>query len=356
MNRNAGRSLIEQTTDGLRDAITCGRWKPGTILPSSRKIEEQLGVSRIVVNAAFARLAEEGYIVPRPRVGTVVRDRSEKLWKGHVVIVVPPGPGNHSDNTAYASLRDALTAEGYLTTPVTVAETRHRHYNDFSLLDTVLRQQTDLVFLLHDQDNIARWLSRQGREFARLSAGDFRPPHCIGVVRRDNCAALAPFAADCSRAGVRSALQMTGFPRADITDALGKTGIQVETLRYQCRTRLEDEEYEMTSWALSALSRRLSAKGRGTLPDLLFFNDDHIATGALLALALAGVRVPEDVRVATWANKNYAPVFTKPLSRMEMDNAAIGAAIARGVLEYLGTGAFPQDVTVGPKYVRGETM
>ena len=149
---------------------------------------------------------------------------------------------------------------------------------------------------------------------------------------------------------------MTGFPRADITDALGKTGIQVETLRYQCRTRLEDEEYEMTSWALSALSRRLSAKGRGTLPDLLFFNDDHIATGALLALALAGVRVPEDVRVATWANKNYAPVFTKPLSRMEMDNAAIGAAIARGVLEYLGTGAFPQDVTVGPKYVRGETM
>ena len=356
MNRNAGRSLIEQTTDGLRDAITCGRWKPGTILPSSRKIEEQLGVSRIVVNAAFARLAEEGYIVPRPRVGTVVRDRSEKIWKGHVVIVVPPGAGNHSDNTAYASLRDALTAEGYLTTPVTVAETRPRLFNDFSLLDTVLRQQTDLVVLLHDQDNIARWLSRQGREFVRLSIDDFHPPHCLGIVRRNDCAALAPFVADCRKSGVRSVLQMTGFPRTDIADALGEIGVKVETLRYKYRSRFEDEAYDMTSWALAALSKRLSAKDRRPLPDLLFFNDDHIATGALLAPSMAGVRIPEDVRVVTWANKDYAPVFSKPLTRMEMDNAAAGAVIAQGVLNYLGTGIFPQDIAIGPKYVEGETL
>ncbi|MBQ6246331.1 MAG: substrate-binding domain-containing protein [Kiritimatiellae bacterium] len=51
------------------------------------------------------------------------------------------------------------------------------------------------------------------------------------------------------------------------------------------------------------------AKGRKWLPDLLFFRDDHLATGALVALSVAGVRIPEDVRVVTWANRDLGPAF-----------------------------------------------
>ena len=71
---------------------------------------------------------------------------------------------------------------------------------------------------------------------------------------------------------------------------------------------------------------------------------------------MAGVRIPEDVRVVTWANRDLSPAYVKPLTRMELDSAAIGERFAGCVLEYLSTGTFPKDVIVGPKYVRGETF
>ncbi len=355
MNRNAGRSLIEQTTDGLRDAITCGCWKPGTILPSSRKIEAQLGVSRIVVNAAFARLAEEGYIVPRPRVGTVVRDRSEKLWKGHVVIVVPPRRPRPLEGVVQAVVRDSLTSAGYLATIATVGDKDGGRHNDFALLDTVLRQQTDLVVQLHDHDNIARWLSRRGVPFVRLTTGDgCALANCVGIFRRDDDLALADFATHCREAGVKTVLQFSAFPRADAAVILEREGIAVSALNTP-RSMHAAMGYALGCWAAETFCKRL-AKGHGWLPDLLFFTDDHLATGALLALGMAGVTIPDDVRVVTWANKDYAPVFTKPLTRMEMDNAAAGEKLAEGVLEYLCDGKFPEDVVVGPRYIRGETL
>jgi DNA-binding LacI/PurR family transcriptional regulator len=98
------------------------------------------------------------------------------------------------------------------------------------------------------------------------------------------------------------------------------------------------------------------AKDRKWLPDLLFFRDDLLATGAFVALLDAGVRIPADVRVATGANKGLGPPFPRPLTRMVLDNAAVGKRLASCVLEYLRTGTFPQGVTVGPDYVKGDTL
>jgi hypothetical protein len=41
---------------------------------------------------------------------------------------------------------------------------------------------------------------------------------------------------------------------------------------------------------------------------------------------------------------------------MEVDSMADGSTFAAAVLEYLKTGTFPSGVTVGPKFVRGETF
>jgi DNA-binding LacI/PurR family transcriptional regulator len=70
----------------------------------------------------------------------------------------------------------------------------------------------------------------------------------------------------------------------------------------------------------------------------------------------AGIRIPEDVRIVTWANRGLGPAFVKSFTRMEFDCVAVGETVARCVLEYLRTGVFPSDVTVGPAYIRGETF
>ena len=347
--------LAGQIADGLRTAIETGYYAPGDILPPVRDLGELLGVSMVVAVHAVDILREEGLISPRPRVGSVVCAKDRPLWKGHVVIVVPPGVGNPFDNMVHVAVRDRLTGAGYLVTPATVAETRRGHWDDFSLLDTVLRQQTDLVVQLHEQDNIARWLSKRGLPFVRIAAqGAACPQHCVGIVERRRDLALPDFAAHCREAGVRSILQVADSMRADAAKALADEGVRVATLRVPTALHY-GTALALSQWAIETFRERL-ANGVAWIPDLIFFQDDYLATGALLALGMAGVCIPDDVRVATWANKDFAPVFPKPLTRMEMDNAAIGETIANGVLEWLRDGKFPEGIVVGPKYIRGETF
>ena len=68
------------------------------------------------------------------------------------------------------------------------------------------------------------------------------------------------------------------------------------------------------------------------------------------------MKIPHDVRVVTWANRDYGPVSLVPLARMEMDCESLGKAVASAVLEFLRTGEFPPGVAIGPRYVRGESF
>ncbi len=61
--------------DALREAIVSGRLAPGALLPSSRLLADELGVSRNTVNGALAQLRSEGYVVARPRAGIFVNQR-----------------------------------------------------------------------------------------------------------------------------------------------------------------------------------------------------------------------------------------------------------------------------------------
>ena len=60
-----GVSLRRQLEDALRVAIRSGRLPPGSALPPSRDLAEQLRVSRGVVVDSYAQLATEGYLSAR---------------------------------------------------------------------------------------------------------------------------------------------------------------------------------------------------------------------------------------------------------------------------------------------------
>ncbi len=354
LDRSRYGDLAVQIASGLRQAIETGYYGAGEILPPGRDLATLLGVSKGIAEQALARVREEGLISPRPRVGSVVCAKDRPLWKGHVVVVAAPGIGNPFDNMAHIAVRDRLTAAGYLVSAATVGDRPGGPHSDFALLDTVLRQQTDLVVQLHDKENIARHISRTGIPFVRFAEDANQPPNCVGVVRRDFGRALPGFAAHCREAGVRTVLQVADHLRADATELLGKDGIAVKTLRTPASLR-NNAGYDLAMWAAMEFRKRLE-KGRDWLPDLLFFQNDHLANGALLALGASGIRIPEDVRMATWANRGYGPAYFKPPTRMEMDNAAIGATLADCILTWFRTGEFPSAAVVGPEYIRGETL
>ena len=68
----AGVPLRRQLEQALRVAIRSGRLAPGSVLPSSRDLAEELGLSRGVVVDSYAQLAAEGYLSARRGSGTRV--------------------------------------------------------------------------------------------------------------------------------------------------------------------------------------------------------------------------------------------------------------------------------------------
>ncbi|HTW54166.1 MAG TPA: aminotransferase class I/II-fold pyridoxal phosphate-dependent enzyme [Stellaceae bacterium] len=72
LDRSRCESLTNQLIEQLRDAIRRARIRPGTRLPSSRRLSDQLCVSRNTVVRAYDALIVEGYVESRPASGIFV--------------------------------------------------------------------------------------------------------------------------------------------------------------------------------------------------------------------------------------------------------------------------------------------
>jgi GntR family transcriptional regulator / MocR family aminotransferase len=75
LDRSRREPLTNQLIEQLRAAIRHARIRPGTRLPSSRRLSDQLCVSRNTVVRAYDALIVEGYVESRPASGVFVSER-----------------------------------------------------------------------------------------------------------------------------------------------------------------------------------------------------------------------------------------------------------------------------------------
>ena len=69
--------LYRQLRAAITEAIEAGRFAAGELLPSSRALAADLGLSRNTVNMAYQELMAEGFLESIPRVGYAVNRRIE---------------------------------------------------------------------------------------------------------------------------------------------------------------------------------------------------------------------------------------------------------------------------------------
>ncbi|MCG8378297.1 MAG: GntR family transcriptional regulator, partial [Proteobacteria bacterium] len=62
LNPDSKQSLQSQIFESIREQILTGRLKSGMLMPSTRMLNEQLGVSRNTIVLAYDRLIDEGYL------------------------------------------------------------------------------------------------------------------------------------------------------------------------------------------------------------------------------------------------------------------------------------------------------
>ena len=73
------KSIRSQIADHFRTEIRAGHLKPGDRLPSARELAGLFGTAEANVHHALAVLVKEGMLARRPKAGTIVTDRVEKL-------------------------------------------------------------------------------------------------------------------------------------------------------------------------------------------------------------------------------------------------------------------------------------
>ena len=94
IDRKSTKNFPDQMTDGLRQAIVSGYYRPGERLPTIREFSKLLHVSIRAPLEAIDRLREENLVSSHPRHGITVVAKGDRVYKGHILFVSPDGDEN----------------------------------------------------------------------------------------------------------------------------------------------------------------------------------------------------------------------------------------------------------------------
>ncbi|HEX7666503.1 MAG TPA: GntR family transcriptional regulator, partial [Polyangiaceae bacterium] len=121
----ARSGVMDAVADRLRDEILSGRIAPGSFLPSERELSLALGVNRLTLRAALAKLETLGLVVTRHGARTVVADWRERAGLDALATLIgskiePENPAWRELLVSMLEVRRVLAAEA-----VALAAERH---------------------------------------------------------------------------------------------------------------------------------------------------------------------------------------------------------------------------------------
>lgn len=334
----------------IKGEIAGGRIKAGTSLPTIHELAEASGLTFRVARGVVERLAKEGYVRSRPRVGTVVLPRDIRVQRGKVLLVLPDVDASSFHATQIAdALRRRLSAAGYVFTTAVFSQDPMR---DNAFLDYELANAPDVVVVLYSMPHIRRHLREKGVRCIFVY-GDEPAKNDGPWIRFAADEAIAVFAEQCVRKGVRLVEQVR-FDGNETPDAAATLAAAGVTCSWKTISRWDVlGRYEGIKRASYEAFFDLP---REKFPDVFLFWDDFVAQGALTAFIERRIEMPEDVKVVVMSNRGFGPVFAEPLTRIECDAAAAGEKVADFTLAMLAKGRIPPPPVISPQYVFGATF
>lgn len=350
-------SMTDQVVAGLRRAIQSGAYRVGAKLPSLADMAKQLGVSLIVVRRAVAKLGKEGVLNPRQGYGVVVADPKMPCWNGTVLFITGEHKAIYFTHFIIEELRRQLLPRGFLLTHIVVTRDGKGRCR-MDQLERMMLQSVRLAVVYNADSAVLDYLEENGVPCVAHASH----------VRNDGAPRIGSFGFD-----VESA-----FATLMRQPVLGKirralvVGLSNETLFDAAPRFFTDAGVTCATHAVTPLRDlpRPESVQRAVLeeflskdspldkmkPDLLFLADDYVASGALTAMLARGIRVPEDVRVVSFANAGLGPVYVKPVSRLMIDPREVAVLFARAVTDFVEKGVFPPVLSLPLRYVAGETF
>ncbi len=357
IDRHSRISLTKQVTDGLRRAIETGHFKAGARLPTMLEVASELSVSLDVVRTAIARLSREDLLTARRGRGIEVCPAgSRQRWQAHVLYLHWPGAISFFEAVSGETMVEELQLLRILVTPV------HMNYAEINSGFPLLRfvadaGPVDMALVSGGAKEVGILLTEKEIPFIHMSA-PVEPLSRLAVrhVVEERTGAMKQAAEHAARLGTRTMLILNpgGGGYGDMRRIAEAVGISVAVLEAPPDKSL-GAPASVEQGGLKAMARWLESGA--SLPDLIFFPDDYVASGGLTALLDRGVSIPRDVQVISWANRNLGPIFPLPLTRIENDPVETGKRLAGIVVDALKKPhkKVRKAIAIGPRFIVGET-
>ncbi len=334
----------------IKDEIAYGRLKSGEQIPTIQQLAEASGLTFRVARGVVERLAREGFVRSRPRVGTVVLPRDVNVIRGRVLFVLPDVDACSYHVTMIAdALRRRLGMAGYAFSTVVFSDDGRI---GLSFLKHELVRTPDVAIVIYGTSAVRKCLRDAGVKTVYIY-GDPPKKDEGRWIRFSAEEAIDNFARHCVRAGVKRVTQVRfeGNETPDAGEALAAKEIKCGWMTVPRMDGLG--RYEGIERSAYNVFMNLP---RASFPDVFLFWDDFVAQGALTAFLGRGMRIPGDIKVVSLSNRGLGPVYSEALTRFECDAAESGEKVAAFALSLLAKGRMPAPPVIAPHYVFGRTF
>ena len=329
------RYKSDEIADVLRLEIEGGRYRVGECLPSVDELRCRFGVGEFAVRSAFHKLRDEGLVSVTKHVGVTVAEKVARIWKGQIVFVHSSKAGSYFPHKLSMQLASRFEAAGWGMHSVFL-EANEDGCIDTETLECHISGGLAFAVVLSEFRQITELLDRASVPYVVVDGYTREFPNARAVIRDSKSECYAELVNYMKASGMKTMLEIDYERRMDraFKKLLADSGIIVR--RELCRFDNETihQLSDVREIGFNAVSRFLSGNKR-QLPDIVLFDDDYLAAGGVLAIFKAGLRIPDDIAVATHSNKGDEMLIGVPHCRIENDPASQGDIIAKYVLMLL---------------------
>lgn len=314
-------SQRDRVVQALRDDIVSGRIGPSSRLPTQAVLTERFDVSTITLQRAIEQLADDGFVVSRPRQGVFVREHPPHLVD--YCLIFPHTVAKMASNRFLFSLYQVakeLEAGG----PQRMSIYTNIEYPGESVAYRDLVEQVQahrtagLVFMSRPVAFAGTPLLGTDGIPKVAIMGDLACPNVTAVRIGGYIGTALDWLAE--RGSTRLALltvPMMSEPEVSLwMDAARIRGLSLP------RHFVQSAAPDRPEWAQHCV-HALMDRPADRRPDGLIIADDNLLPQASAGLLAAGVRVPEDCRVVAHANFPWATECLVPARRFGPDTRQV---------------------------------
>jgi LacI family transcriptional regulator len=348
-----------QVFETLKEEILAGKYDAHRRLPSEAQLVRRFGISRPTVSRALRDLKTAGFLDRRPGSGTYL-SQTARPSTGYFGMIIPGHGTTEIFTPICAEIARRSQQAGYtlLWGDSSSTDLETRANQALELCAQYVRQEVAGVFLEPLElipgrealnQEIVRTLSAHRIPVVLIDRDivSFPERSAYDLVGIDNLSAGYRLARHLIQAGAR---RITFLSRpnsaptvlqriAGVHDALLNAGIHWNP--GQIVTGDPDDEIFVRGWALGsprhpgAVRKRARPEVGHHPPDAVICANDVTAARLLVTLSALGLRVPDDLRLGSFDDVQYARLLAPPLTTIHQPCEQIGAVAVQTLLQRL---------------------